>query len=195
MLLPAPEAMQLASYVGWRLHRTAGGLAAGLLFVLPGACIVLALSIAYAFTGRCRWSRSPFIGIKAAVLMIVVEALTRVARRALRGPHHVAIAAAAFIAIFFFAAPFPLIIAGAALLGFLLPRVPPTAAAAPLKEPPVLLSGTLQTAALWLAIWIVPIVLLAAILGRTHVTTDVALFFSKLAIVTSRNRPLRLMAG
>jgi chromate transporter len=146
-------------------------------------------------TGRCRWSRSPFIGIKAAVLMIVVEALTRVARRALRGPHHVAIAAAAFIAIFFFAAPFPLIIAGAALLGFLLPRVPPAAAAAPLKEPPVLLSRTLQTAALWLAIWIVPIVLLAAILGRTHVTTDVALFFSKLAIVTSRNRPLRLMAG
>jgi chromate transporter len=91
-----------------------------------------------------------FLGIKAAVLMIVVEALTSVARRALRGPHHVAIAAAAFIAIFFLAAPFPLIIAGAALLGFLLPRVPPAAAAAaaaPLKEPPVLLSRTLQTAA------------------------------------------------
>jgi len=121
------------------------------------------------------------------------------------GSYHVAVAAAAFIAIFFFAAPFPLIIAGAALLGFLLPRVPPAAAAAPLKEPPVLLSRTLQTAALWLAIWIVPIVLLAAILGRTHVTTDVALFFSKLAIVTFggaysvlaswRNRPLRLIAG
>jgi chromate transporter len=125
-----------------------------------------------------------FLGIKAAVLMIVVEALLRVAHRALRGPYHVAIAVAAFIAIFFFAAPFPLIIAGAALLGFLLPRVPPAAAAAPLKEPPVLLSRTLQTAALWLAIWIVPLVLLAAILGRAHVTTDIALFFSKLAIVT-----------
>lgn len=184
MLLPGPEAMQLATYVGWRLHRTAGGLAAGLLFVLPGACIVLALSMAYAFYGQVPLVEIAFLGIKAAVLMIVVEALTRVARRALRGPHHVAIAAAAFIAIFFFAAPFPLIIAGAALLGFLLPRVPPAAAAAPLKEPPVLLSRTLQTAALWLAIWIVPLVLLAAILGRTHVTTDVGLFFSKLAIVT-----------
>jgi chromate transporter len=193
MLLPGPEAMQLASYVGWRLHRTAGGLAAGLLFVLPGACIVLALSIPYAFYGQV-----PLVEIalhRHQGRSADDRALTRVARRALRGPHHVAIAAAAFIAIFFFAAPFPLIIAGAALLGFLLPRVPPAAAAAPLKEPPVLLSRTLQTAALWLAIWIVPIVLLAAILGRTHVTTDVALFFSKLAIVTSRNRPLRLMAG
>jgi chromate transporter len=184
MLLPGPEAMQLATYVGWRLHRTAGGLAAGLLFVLPGAFVVLALSIAYAFYGQVPVVETAFLGIKAAVLMIVVEALLRVARRALRGPHDVAIAVAAFIAIFFFAAPFPLIIAGAALLGFLLPRAPTAAAAAPPKEPPVLLSRTLQTAALWLAIWIVPLVLLAAILGRAHVTTDIALFFSKLAIVT-----------
>ena len=81
MLLPGPEAMQLATYVGWRLHRTAGGLAAGLLFVLPGACIVLALSIAYAFYGQVPLVEIAFLGIKAAVLMIVVEALTRVGRR------------------------------------------------------------------------------------------------------------------
>jgi chromate transporter len=124
----------------------------------------LALSIAYAFYGQLPLVEIAFLGIKAAVLMIVVEALIRVARRALRGPHHVAIAAA-FIAIFFFAVPFPLIIAGAALLDFLLPRPPIAAAAAPLREPPVLLSCTLQTAALWLAIWMVPLVLLSAILG------------------------------
>jgi chromate transporter len=184
MLLPGPEAMQLATYVGWRLHGTAGGLAAGLLFVLPGACVVLALSIAYAFYGQVPVVETAFLGIKAAVLMIVVEALLRVARRALRGPYATAIAAVAFVAIFFFAAPFPLIIAGAALIGFLLPRTGVASASATLADPPVLLSRTLQTAAIWLAIWIVPLALLAALLGRTHITTDIALFFSKLAIVT-----------
>lgn len=184
MLLPGPEAMQLATYVGWRLHRTAGGLAAGLLFVLPGAFVVLALSIAYAFYGQVPVVETAFLGIKAAVLMIVVEALLRVAHRALRGPYHVAIAVAAFVAIFFFAAPFPFIIAGAALIGFLLPHAIPPTAFVPVAEPPVSLSRTLRTAAVWLAIWIVPLVLLAAIIGRTHVTTDIALFFSKLAIVT-----------
>jgi len=183
MLLPGPEAMQFATYVGWRLHGTTGGLVAGMLFVLPGAFVVLALSIAYAFYGQVPLVEIAFLGIKAAVLMIVVEALLRVARRALRGPYDVAIAAAAFIAIFFFAAPFPLIIAGAAMIGFLLPHRRP-AAPSQLADSPVSLSRTLRTAAVWLAIWIVPLVLLAVLLGRTHVTTDIALFFSKLAIVT-----------
>src|SRR6476661_1428252 len=97
MLLPGPEAMQLATYVGWRLHGTIGGLAAGLLFVLPGACVVLALSVAYAFYGQVPIVEIAFVGIKAAVLVIVTEALVRVARRALRGPYDVAIAAAAFV--------------------------------------------------------------------------------------------------
>ena len=86
MLLPGPEAMQLATYVGWRLHGTLGGLAAGLLFVLPGAIVVLGLSIAYAYFGRVPIIEAAFLGIKAAVLVIVIEALLRVARRALRGP-------------------------------------------------------------------------------------------------------------
>ena len=125
MLLPGPEAMQLATYVGWRLHGTIGGLAAGLLFVLPGAFVVLGLSIAYAYYGQVPMVEAAFLGVKAAVLVIVVEALLRVARRALRGPYDVAIAAAAFIAIFFFAAPFPLIVATAAAIGFLLAPVSP----------------------------------------------------------------------
>ena len=185
MLLPGPEAMQLATYVGWRLHGTVGGLAAGLLFVLPGAFIVLGLSIAYALYGQVPLVEAAFLGIKAAVLVIVIEALVRVAWRALRGPHDVAIAAAAFVAIFFLAAPFPLIIAGAALIGFLLALAAPVPAPAPLPEPsPVPLSRTLKTAALWLAIWIGPLLLVGALFGRAHVTTDAALFFSKLAVVT-----------
>jgi chromate transporter len=185
MLLPGPEAMQLATYVGWRLHGTIGGLAAGLLFVLPGALVVLGLSIAYAFYGQVQVVEAAFLGVKAAVLVIVVEALVRVARRALRGPYDVAIAAAAFVAIFFFAAPFPLIIATAAAIGFLLAPASPHPPAAPTTKPePVPLSSTLKTAALWLAIWIVPLLVVAAIFGRNHVTTDIALFFSKLAVVT-----------
>ncbi len=184
MLLPGPEAMQLATYVGWRLHGTAGGLAAGLLFVLPGALVVLALSIAYALYGQVPLVEAAFLGVKAAVLVIVIEALLRVARRALRGPYDVAIAMAAFAAIFFFAAPFPLIIAAAALSGWLhalaAPPPPPPLA----SPPPIALSRTVRTAAVWLTIWIGPLLVMAALFGRAHVTTDIALFFSKLAIVT-----------
>ncbi|HSD93050.1 MAG TPA: chromate efflux transporter [Methyloceanibacter sp.] len=185
MLLPGPEAMQLATYVGWRLHGTLGGLAAGILFVLLGALIVLALTIAYALYGQVPAVEAAFVGIKAAVLVIVIEALLRVARRALRGLYNVAIAAAAFIAIFFFAAPFPLIIAAAALAGYLLAfAVPGPEPKALTEPPPVPVSQTLKTATLWLAIWIGPLLALAAIFGRGHVTTDIALFFSKLAVVT-----------
>jgi chromate transporter len=185
MLLPGPEAMQLATYVGWRLHGTAGGLAAGLLFVLPGALVVLALSIAYALYGQVPLVEAAFLGVKAAVLVIVIEALLRVARRALRGPYDVAIAMAAFAAIFFFAAPFPVIIAAAALLGWLHALAKP-APPAPLlaSPPPIALSRTVTTVALWLAIWIGPLLVMAALFGRAHVTTDIALFFSKLEIVT-----------
>ena len=185
MLLPGPEAMQLATYVGWRLNGTLGGLAAGLLFVLPGAFVVLALSIAYALYGQVPLVQAAFVGIKAAVLVIVIEALLRVARRALRGPAHWVIAGAAFIAIFFFDVPFPLVIAGAALAGYVLAATKATALPEPQgKIPPVPLAHTLRTVSLWLAIWILPLALLAVIFGRDHVFTDIAIFFSKLAIVT-----------
>ena len=185
MLLPGPEAMQLATYVGWRLHGTLGGLTAGLLFFLPGALVVLALSIAYALYGQVPFVEAAFVGIKAAVLVIVIEALLRVAKRALRESAHWLIAGAAFVAIFFFDVPFPLVIAGAALLGYVLA----TAGAAPPleaqgKASSLPLTQTLRTASLWLAIWILPLALLAAIFGRDHVVTDIAVFFSKLAVVT-----------
>ena len=185
MLLPGPEAMQLATYVGWRLHGTLGGLAAGLLFVLPGALVVLALSIAYALYGQLPFVEAAFVGIKAAVLVIVIEALLKVAKRALRGPAHWLIAGAAFVAIFFFDVPFPLVIAAAALLGYVLAA---TKAAAPpepqSKTPPVPIGQTVRTASLWLAIWIVPLAIMALLFGRDHVLTDIAIFFSKLAIVS-----------
>ncbi|MGH6735955.1 MAG: chromate efflux transporter [Methyloceanibacter sp.] len=186
MLLPGPEAMQLATYVGWRLHGTLGGLAAGLLFVLPGALVVLALSIAYALFGQVPLVEAAFVGIKAAVLVIVIEALLKVARRALHRGYDWAIAASAFFAIFFLDAPFPLIIAGAALAGFLLALIFPVPVPPPLSTPPVPvpLSQTVRTAALWLAIWILPLLTVSAWFGRDHVTTDIALFFSKLAVVT-----------
>ncbi len=184
MLLPGPEAMQLATYVGWRLHGTRGGLAAGLLFVLPGAIVILALSIAYAYFGQVPIVEAAFVGIKAAVLVIVIEALLRVARRALRGPYDAAIAAAAFVAIFFFAVPFPLIVAGAAVIGFLLHPLPQRGEPESPAEPPVPLSRTVATATLWLAIWIGPLLAVTALFGRAHVTTDIAIFFSKLSVVT-----------
>jgi chromate transporter len=184
MLLPGPEAMQLATYVGWRLHGTLGGLAAGLLFVLPGAFVVLLLSAGYAYFGQVPIVEAAFVGIKAAVLAIVIEALVRVARRALRGPYDLAIAVAAFVAIFFFAVPFPLIIAAAVLAGFAFHLVPSPKPPAVLPEPAVPLSRTLATAALWLAIWILPLLAVSVVFGREHVLTDIALFFSKLAIVS-----------
>src|SRR4029079_7555244 len=183
MLLPGPEAMQLATYVGWLLHGLAGGLAAGLLFVLPGALVILGLSICYALFGHVPLVQAAFVGIKPAVLVIVIEALLRVARRALRRPHDWAIAGAAFIAIFFFNVPFPLVIAAAALIGYVLVANRPQANS-PTETSPVRLTDTLCTAGLWLALWIVPLALLALLFGRDHVFTDIAIFFSKLAVVT-----------
>jgi chromate transporter len=183
MLLPGPEAMQLATYIGWLLHGTLGGLVAGLLFVLPGAIVVLALSIAYALYGHLSIVEAAFVGIKAAVLIIVIEALLRVAKRALRSNSDWVIAAAAFAAIFFFAVPFPLVIAGAALAGYALAANRPQATPAT-KTTPVPIASTLRTAGTWLALWIEPLLLLALFFGRNHVTTDIAIFFSKLAVVT-----------
>jgi chromate transporter len=184
MLLPGPEAMQLATYVGWRLNGTLGGLAAGLLFVLPGALVVLALSVGYVLFGSLPAVEAAFVGIKAAVLVIVIQALLKMARRTLHRPYDFAIAAAAFVGIFFFATPFPLIIAAAALAGFLLTPAQNERETPPLHHAPVKLSRTFLTACLWLAVWLVPLFALAAVLGRDHVTTDIALFFSKLAVVT-----------
>ena len=187
MLLPGPEAMQLATYVGWRLHGIRGGLAAGLLFVLPGAVVVLALSFIYAAFGNLPVVAALFLGIKSAVLVIVVEALLRIGRRALKAPVHWAIAAIAFVAIFFFAMPFPAIVLAAALFGALRARSARKTAGMGADTGaalPKLARQTLRTIALWLAIWFLPLAGLAAIFGRDHILVQLGWFFSRLAVVT-----------
>lgn len=183
MLLPGPEAMQLATYAGWRLHGTLGGLAAGLLFVLPGAALILALGLLYAALGALGPVAALFTGIKAAVLAIVFEALIRVASRALRGPLEWGIAAAAFLALFLLSAPFPAVVGAALAAGFFAARGAPHDPLAAVPAP-VPLRRTLATVAVWLAVWIVPLALVALVFGRTHVLAQLAWLYAKLAVVT-----------
>jgi chromate transporter len=180
MLLPGPEAMQLAAYAGWSLHGVRGGLCAGLLFVVPGAFVVLLLSMLYVAFGTMPSVSAIFFGIKAAVLAIVIEALLRVARRALKTMSDWFIAAAAFIGLYLFGIPFPIIILAAALIGFF--RTAPASLEA--KSMPVLLRGRLATVAVWLVLWLAPVSALWIVFGPDHVFTAIAIFFSKLAILT-----------
>jgi len=179
MLLPGPEAMQLATYAGWRLRGVPGGLIAGLLFVLPGAGIIMALAWGYAYWGDMPLVQTLFTGIKAAVVVVVLQALINLSRRALKGAASWALAALSFAAIFFLSLPFPLIIAVAALLGFCL-----SGGAAPETPPPpvAMRPRTFRTIAIWAALWLGPVVALWA-MGADFLT-DIAVFFSTLAIVT-----------
>ena len=181
MLLPGPEAMQLATYVGWRLHGTIGGLVAGLLFVLPGAAVVLALAAVYAVYGEVSLVATLFLGVKAAVIIVVVEALIKVSRRALQLPEHWVVAALAFIGIFFLALPFPLIILLAAFFGFMRAGAQPSDTRSDRVN--ITLSGTLSTTAIWLAVWWLPI-LAMAVFASDSLLLELGVFFSKLAVVT-----------
>src|SRR5437773_3013602 len=118
MLLPGPEAQQLATYIGWLMHRTAGGIMAGGLFILPGIIAIMGLSYIYAAYGNVGFIEALFFGLKAAVLAIVIQALFRVGKRALRNRIMVALAAVAFVAIFFFNVPFPIIVIAAGAIGY-----------------------------------------------------------------------------
>ncbi|QYX55726.1 chromate efflux transporter [Roseovarius sp. SCSIO 43702] len=178
MLLPGPEAMQLATYAGWRLRGVPGGLLAGLLFVLPGAAVILLLAGAYAAYADLAWVQAAFLGVKAAVVAIVLRALWGLSRKALRGPLHWGLAAAAFVAMYVLAVPFPLVILGAGLAGAILgPRGDP----APHAHHP----GHRH---LWRllpvfgALWAAPLALAHA--SGAEFLTDIGLFFSKLAVVT-----------
>ena len=194
MLLPGPEAQQLAVYVGWLLHKAKGGLVAGLLFVLPGALVILLLSVLYAGFGELKLVQAVFFGIKAAVLAIVVEALSRIARRALKTAALYALAGAAFVAIFFLAVPFPLIVLVAGLLGYAAARLAPqllpaangssAADSAGVAGPRGSLTRSLGLLAIFLPLWLGPIGLLALLLGGDHVFVVEGLLFSKLAVVT-----------
>jgi chromate transporter len=180
MLLPGPEAMQLATYAGWKMHGVKGGLVAGLLFVIPGALVVLALSLLYGSYGNLPWINAIFFGVKAAVLAIVIEALLRVAKRAIKGNMDWLIAGAAFLALYCFAAPFPIIIFAAGLIGFI--RSKASTSISPTTRPSF--SSLFSTVALWLAIWLIPLALIALTFGLNHVLTTIGVFFSQLAVVT-----------
>jgi chromate transporter len=180
MLLPGPEAQQLATYIGWRLRGWRGGIIAGGLFVLPGAVVMLGLSIAYVLYAGAPLVGGLLFGIKAAVLAIVLEAIIRVSRRALTGRAAVAIAAGAFAAVFLFSAPFPLVVIGAALVGARLFLARSGAALAR----PVAPGAGLKPAAAALVLWLAPLGLIAATLGPGHVLFTLGAFFARLAVVT-----------
>ena len=181
MLLPGPEAMQLATYAGWRLHGVLGGLIAGLLFVLPGAIIIMVLAGVYASYGDVPLVSALFYGVKAAVLVIVLEALIKVSKKALGEKAHWVIAALAFIGLFFLSIPYPLIILSAALYGFFTSRKIITRQSEVSNQ--ISLTKSLGTAVTWLAVWLLPLVALS-LLGAPQILIDIGQFFSTLAVVT-----------
>ena len=206
MLLPGPEAQQLAIYIGWLMHRTVGGLVAGLLFVLPGFLSILCLSYIYAAYGSVGIVAGLFFGLKAAVLAVVMQAVIRIGGRALKNRVMVGIAAAAFIAIFFLHVPFPLIVLTAGIAGFLGGRFGLAAfqvggghkaGSGPVLSDAESLLGesipaharpnlgwSLRMSAVLLALWLVPVAALYMAFGAGNVFTEIGLFFSKMAVVT-----------
>ncbi len=206
MLLPGPEAQQLATYIGWLLHKAPGGLMAGTLFVLPGFVTILGLSILYAGFQDVTFVQALFFGLKPAVMAIVVEAVIRIGRRALRNRVMIAIAVLAFIAIFFFNVPFPWIVLSAGISGliggrwrpeqFLVIRGhEPGSAGAFSAEPAVITDSSaihtppsarrsLIVLVTWLAVWLGPLIGLSLWLGPDNIFSQIGLFFSKAAVVT-----------
>ncbi|MHB1103069.1 MAG: chromate efflux transporter [Devosia sp.] len=201
MLLPGPEAQQLATYVGWLLHGTRGGVVAGTLFFLPGFFVILALSTAYALFQETAWLASLFFGLKAAVLAIVVEAVLRVGRRAIRNSLSLGIAASAFLALFLFNVPFPLVVLGAGLIGYLGARARPDLFTAGARgkpaaaEPASLIDDDFAqirpsaaraagVIAVWGALWCAPLPLIVPAFGWSNIFTAIAGFFSQMSLVT-----------
>ena len=206
MLLPGPEAQQLAVYIGWLMHRTWGGIVAGLLFVLPGAVAIMGLSWIYALHGNLGLVAALFFGLKAAVLAIVLQAVIRIGKRALANGAMAALAALSFLGLFAFDLPFPLVIIAAAAIGFAgsrsgLPIFQPAGGhgaigGAQVADAETVLgeqtpdharpnSGwSLTVSAIFLVLWLVPVGLLVALLGGASVFSHIALFFSKMAVVT-----------
>ncbi len=197
MLLPGPEAQQLAVYVGWLLHRTLGGLIAGILFILPGALVMLALAILYVEFAELSFVRAAFIGIKAAVLAIVVEAVLRIGGRTLKNRFLQAVAAGAFVALFFFDLPFPLVVIAAGLIGVVYRFLRPARFAPVPDDPEAAVAegkaaaggrpsarSTVRLTLICLALWFGPIVVLASALGGASVFVQQSIFFSKMAVVS-----------
>jgi chromate transporter len=179
MLLPGPEAMQLATWTGWRMHGTIGGLIAGLLFVLPGAAIVLTLSMIYAVFGNVPIVAALFTGVQAAVVAVVIEALLRVSKRALKGRIHWIIAGLAFLGLFALNIPFPVIIIAAALFGAFTAKAGTATPAVAVHQPA---ARTISTLAIWGGLWLIP--LAALWMFEQGLLFEIGFFFSKLAVVT-----------
>ena len=180
MLLPGPEAMQLATYSGWRINGTLGGLIAGLLFVLPGAFLITLLAVIYAFFGNIPLINSLFLGVKATVVVIVIQALLKVSKKALKTHYHTSIAVTAFISIFFFNLPYPFIIFVSAFFGYLMLPNKINVKQVQQSQP---LTKTLKTILAWLVVWWIPI-LLVYLISDQKILTEITIFFSKLAVVT-----------
>jgi len=206
MLLPGPEAQQLATYIGWLMHGVRGGLIAGLLFVLPGFLVILILSSLYAVFQEAAWLPALFFGVKAAVLAIVIEAVLRVGRRALRERFHYYVAGASFLALFFLNLPFPLVIILAGAAGLLWMKYSKRRFAAPVlpqassrrRFPAVtthVIARPLVVLVFWILVWQSPLFLIRGLdaptdliaetlSGETNVFGAVFIFFSKMAIIT-----------
>ena len=180
MLLPGPEAMQLATYSGWRINGILGGLIAGLLFVLPGAFLITLLAVIYAFFGDVPLINSLFLGVKATVVVIVIQALLKVSKKALKTHYHTSIAITAFISIFFFNLPYPFIIFVSAFFGYLMLPNKINVKQVQQSQP---LTKTLKTILAWLVVWWIPI-LLVYLISDQKILTEITIFFSKLAVVT-----------
>ena len=180
MLLPGPEAMQLATYSGWRINGTLGGLIAGLLFVLPGAFLITLLAVIYAFFGDVPLINSLFLGVKATVVVIVIQALLKISKKALKTHYHTSIAVTAFISIFFFNLPYPFIIFVSAFFGYLILPNKINVKQVQQSQP---LTKTLKTILAWLVVWWIPI-LLVYLISDQKILTEITIFFSKLAVVT-----------
>jgi chromate transporter len=205
-LLPGPEAQQLAIYIGWLMHRTRGGIVAGALFVLPGVLAILGLSYVYAGWGKVGAVAASFFSLKAAVLAVVLQAVIRIGSKALKNRVLLGIAAGAFVAIFFFDVSFPVIVLAAGLIGYFSGRSGSAAfqgsgghGSGSTKGPaeadslvgevlsdharPTVM-GALRAASVWLLLWLVPVVALLAALGTRNTFSQVAIFFSEMAVVT-----------
>ncbi|MES0873686.1 chromate efflux transporter [Sinimarinibacterium thermocellulolyticum] len=198
MLLPGPEAQQLATYIGWLLHKTLGGLVAGLLFILPGFVLMTVIAVAYVVWGELDWMQGLLFGMQAATLAIVIEAVIRVGRKALKHGALYALAGLAFLAIFAFRVPFPVIVFAAGLIGWVGSRYAPQIFLPPstdgtskmgaddslpdLAHPSS--SWTLRVLFSGVVLWGIPVLLLLVLLGAQHVYTQEAVFFSKMAVVT-----------
>ena len=200
MLLPGPEAQQLATYIGWLLHGTWGGIVAGTLFVVPGFLVIVLLSSSYALFHETTWLASLFFGLKAAVLAIVVEAVIRVGKRALKNNVMLGIAAVAFVALFAFNLPFPLVVLVAGIVGYVGSRaypntftggghrvtVPdlPAVIAAGFPEATPSATATAKTIVVWVALWLAPLLLIVLPLGWSSTFATLWVFFSQMAVVT-----------